>query len=192
MHRTLKIALPILLTSLLVGAVTASAGGSATPQARTIAKLRAQVAKQKTTIRDLRDEQKRGASALAAAGRSNATLTTQLAKAKSDAATLASQLTTANGQIATLTTQAGQVGPLQALVSSQGASITALNSQLSAAQSALSGAVAQQIAAMNADGLWALMQPIFTRMPDQGICGYSPSFYQSGAYTSYTFTRYIC
>ena len=53
-------------------------------------------------------------------------------------------------------------------------------------------AAAGSVAGLSPDQLWALIGVIYPLIPNADVCGYSRSFYASGSYTSYTFTRYVC
>lgn len=110
-----------------------------------------------------------------------------------DAKTAAADAKTA--MLAAQTTSAAQTVELVGVKSARDVAllqVAALTPQLAAAQAALGTGAQGEAAAMNPDQLWALIGVIFAHMPDQGLCGYSPSYYNSGTYTSYSFTRFVC
>lgn len=170
--RTRLLTIGILIAAVLVAGVATSGADNS---GATIKHLRAQVkllTKQRNAARSARD-----------------VALDKLAAAKTAAA---------DAKAAMLTAQANDAANTIELVQAKSdrdvarAAVAALTPQLAAAQAALGTGAQSEAAAMNPDQLWALIGVINAHMPDQGLCGYSPSYFNSGSYTSYSFTRYVC
>jgi peptidoglycan hydrolase CwlO-like protein len=155
--------LTVLLASALAFAIPASAS-AATPSTVLKSQLRAQKAK---VVK----------------------LKIQLASAKATISTL-------NGQIVTLTGSFAQAQTDLATRTTErdaaNASIATANTNLAYQVTLTNQAAAGFVAGMSPDQLWGLLGVIYPLLPNSDLCGYSRSFYSSGNYTSYTFTRYVC
>jgi hypothetical protein len=115
-----------------------------------------------------------------------AKLKAQLTKVRrDDGATISGlrkQLETSSTDLATRTSERDTANASLATTTASLAAQTTLTSQ----------AAAGAIAGFSADQLWSLLGSVYTLMPNSSLCGYGRSFYSSGNYTSYDFTRFLC
>lgn len=139
----------------------------------------------------------------AAAATPNAVLKSQLRVQKAKVAKLKEQLglanatiTTLNGQVLALT---GSFAQSQTDLAARTAERDAANAALAATTSSLAvqtalttSAATGALAGLSPDQLWAVLGALYPLMPNSDLCGYGRSFYASGNYTSYSFTRYVC
>jgi hypothetical protein len=72
------------------------------------------------------------------------------------------------------------------------AALSSANANLAAQTTFTGQAAAGAIAGLSVDQLRRLLGVIYPLVPNSSLCGYGRSFFTSGNYTSYEFTRYIC
>lgn len=147
------------------------------------------------------------AAAPAAAATPNAVLKSQLRVQKAKVAKLKAQLkaqlgtanatiTTLNGQVVTLTESFAQsqtdLAKRTAERDAANAALTTTTASLAAQTALTTSAATGALAGLSPDQLWAVLGALYPLMPNSDLCGYGRSFYASGNYTSYSFTRYVC